>query len=183
MTIPINQRLDHNDEEFYRILMDTVSKKIRVAVPGIIQSFDAETQTVTAQIAIRESVEDKTTLESKWVSINVLVDVPIVVPRAGGFSITLPVQAGDECLIIFSDVCVDAWWSNGGVQNQAERRRHDLSDGIALLGCYSQPRKVSNYSTTNLQIRSDDGTTMIDMGNGEINLNATTVKANGTVIG
>ncbi|WP_457849452.1 hypothetical protein, partial [Staphylococcus aureus] len=49
-------------------------------------------------------------------------------------------------------------------------RMHDLSDGFAILGFRSQPRALSNISTTSAQLRSDDGATFIDLnpGTGEI---------------
>lgn len=81
-----------------------------------------------------------------------LLDVPIVLPRAGDYILTLPVQAGDECLVIFADQCIDAWWQNGGVQNPMERRRHDLSDGFAILGTWSQPRRLAKFSTDTMQL-------------------------------
>lgn len=100
-------------------------------------------QTVRVQPAIREVVtgSDYTPVS---IPLPELLDVPIVLPRAGDYVITLPVRAGDECLVIFADQCIDAWWQNGGVQNQMERRRHDLSDGFAILGTWSQPEDWSS---------------------------------------
>lgn len=66
-----------------------------------------------------------------------------MMPRGGGFALTFPVAAGDECLVVFADACIDSWWQSGGVQNQAEKRRHDLSDGIVIPGLWSQPNKLA----------------------------------------
>lgn len=128
-----------------------LSANLRVAVPGIIQAFDSVEQTVRVQPAIRELVtgSDYTPVS---IPLPELLDVPIVLPRAGAYVITLPIQAGDECLVIFADQCVDAWWQNGGVQNQMEKRRHDLSDGFAILGTWSQPRRLSQYRTDSMQL-------------------------------
>ena len=90
--------------------------KTRVCMPGIIQSFDAAAQTVTVQPALREKM--LVDGDEYWIDIPLLVDVPIVVPRAGGYALTLPIQAGDECLVVFGDMCIDGWWQSGGVQNQ-----------------------------------------------------------------
>ena len=128
-----------------------LSANLRVAVPGIIQAFDSVEQTVRVQPAIRELVtgSDYTPVS---IPLPELLDVPIVLPRAGAYVITLPIQAGDECLVIFADQCIDAWWQNGGVQNQMEKRRHDLSDGFAILGTWSQPRRLSQYRTDSMQL-------------------------------
>jgi len=172
----IAQRTE-NKEEFYRIMADKSKFEIRVAVPGIVQSFNANEQTVTVQPAIRERVRSQSGA-MKYVALPLLLDVPVVFPRAGGYVLTMPVAPGDECLVIFGDSCMDAWWSSGGVQNPIEKRRHDLSDGYAIMGTWSQPRKISNYSTNSAQLRTEDGTTHIGIQPGIINLDAATVNIN-----
>ena len=153
---------------------------LRVSIPGIIQSFDPIEQTVTVQPAIKERIIGPDG-DLQMVNLPLLLDVPIVIPRAGGVVLTMPIQAGDECLVIFADMCIDAWWSQGGVQVQAERRRHDLSDGFAILGTWSQPRRISDYSTTSTQLRTEDGSQCIDISQNGINLRGN-VKINGVTI-
>jgi hypothetical protein len=99
----------------------------------------------------------------------------------------LPVKNGDECLVIFADMCIDAWWSNGGIQNQIERRRHDLSDAICIPGIWSQKKKISGYSTTSAQLRTEDGSQKIDISPSNITISGNvdltgTVKINGVVV-
>ncbi|KIS22011.1 Gp138 family membrane-puncturing spike protein [Clostridium botulinum] len=167
-----------SDTEMFRSMGDGWKNVLRVACPGIIQSFDPETQTVTVQLALREHIT-KPDFTKEWVNLPLLLDVPIVIPRAGGYCLTMPIQQGDECLVIFADMCIDSWFTYGGIQNQIEKRRHDLSDGFAILGTWSQPNKIENYSTDACQLRTIDGTTSIDIKPGEINMNASKVKANG----
>lgn len=183
MSVTINERLaedGHNKEEFYRLMMDSLSSQLRVSIPGIIQSFDPLAQTAIVQPAIREKVTNPDLTQS-WVTLPLLLDVPIVLPRAGGFALTFPIAAGDECLVIFADMCIDGWFSSSGIQNQIEKRRHDLSDTFAVMGIWSQPNVLPNYSTTAAQLRTKDGTAYISIANGEIDIVATTVKINGTV--
>jgi hypothetical protein len=52
---------------------------------------------------------------------------------------------------------------------------HDLSDGFAILGFRSLPRMLSNVSTTSTQLRSDDGSTYVDVAENVITVNAATV--------
>jgi|GEM_PF-649524 uncharacterized protein (DUF2345 family) len=143
---------------------------LRCAAPGIIQSFDEETQTVTVQLVIRDLIYIDT-LQS--VPIPLLADVPIIVPRAGDFVITIPPKKGDECLVVFADSCIDSWWKEGedkigdpnlrGTRDPMSRRRHDLSDGFAILGVWSQPNKVEKYATDGLEIRTVDGKNKIQL--------------------
>lgn len=176
MARTVSERLGSFDE-LLRITKDEVSSNLRSAIPGIIKNFNSTTQTAEVQVAIREKVRD-ISLNETWVNIPLLLDVPIVMPRAGGYILAMPVEAGDECLVVFGDMCIDAWWSNGGVQNQIEKRRHDLSDAFAILGAWSQPRKISNYPTDAAQLRTEDGNTYIELKDGEINLVAASVKIN-----
>lgn len=158
-----------SEEEYHRVNADAIKNDLRVSCPGIIQSFDADTQTVTVQLALREKMK---TLDDKeeWVQIPPLLDVPIVIPRAGGYALTLPIKKGDECLIMFSDMCIDAWFSHGGIQNQIEKRRHDLSDAFAILGTWSQPRKISNYSEDSAQLRNESGSAYIELKGDVVNI-------------
>ena len=137
----ITERL-YSEEEQQRAAAFNNSAQLRVAIPGLVESFDAEKQTVSVQPAITENIQ---TGESavKATQLPILTDIPICFPRAGGYCITLPVKKGDECLLVFADMCIDGWWQSGGVQDQMETRRHDLSDAFAIIGTTSQPRKVN----------------------------------------
>jgi hypothetical protein len=63
--------------------------QLRVAMPGIIESFDATKLVATVSIAVQEWCIVQGV--PQWTSIKLLVDVPVQFPRAGGFSITFPV--------------------------------------------------------------------------------------------
>ncbi len=151
-------------------------KGLRVALPATVVSFNATKQTITAAPNITEIVRISGVLTIK--SLPLLVDVPIVIPRAGGFSLTVPVAAGDECLIVFADSCIDAWWQSGGQQNQIEQRRHSLADGFALLGPWNQKRVLANYSTASAQLRNDAGTVVVDVAGSQVTVTAPTVQVN-----
>lgn len=185
--ISVAQRV-HAQSEQWEMAIRQALFDLRVATPGIVQSFDATKQTAVVQPVIRESIANPATLAAMWVPLPQLLDVPIVIPRAGNFLITVPVTAGDECLIVFADSCIDAWWERGGQQNQPFLRRHDLSDAFAVLGCWSQPNKVSDYSTEAIQIRTLDGTSIIEIdASGDVNVTAPnvnlTVTGNVTIAG
>jgi hypothetical protein len=148
---------------------------LRSSIPGIVVSFDAIKQTCVVQPAIQEIVllpPPSTSSTSKPdvtqniptnVTIQPLEDVPVIMTRAPGWSITLPIVKGTECLLVFADTCIDGWWQNSGVQPPFDRRRHDLSDAMALFGPWSQPNVLRNYSTSSMQLRSDDQSVVIDL--------------------
>ncbi|KKX52445.1 Gp138 family membrane-puncturing spike protein [Brevibacillus borstelensis] len=182
MGVSINERLGDNEIEFYNTLIDKVFTTLRVSVPGIIRKFDHVTQTAEVQVALREHVRQEN-MEYVWTEIPPLQDVPVVFPRGGGYALTFPIKEGDECLIVFSDMCIDAWFSSGGVQNQIEKRRHDLSDAICIPGLWSQPKKLENFSRDAVHLRSDDGSAYISLTKDELNIVVPRVKINGINFG
>lgn len=172
----------NDNEEGTRLAQDGHQSRIWTAMPAIVQSFNLSTMTCVCQIAIQGRYEDQDG-NVNFVNIGVIQDVPIVFPSAGGFTITFPVAAGDEVLVIFASRCIDSWWQNGGVQNKPmEYRMHDLSDGFAIPGPKSQPKKITGILSSGLQIRSDDLSVFIALTNdGKVSIRASEVDIVGNV--
>ncbi|EPU9086290.1 Gp138 family membrane-puncturing spike protein [Enterobacter hormaechei] len=161
--MPVSPRAqDGSEQQAFDAQKLSIFTGLRVAMPGIIQSFDPSTVTCTVQPAIYgQKVGDDGSTASE--AIPILPDVPVVFPRGGGCTLTFPVKPGDECLLVFSDRCIDFWWQNGGVQEAVDTRQHDLSDAFAIVGPQSQAKKISGISTTAAQFRSDDGSTYLEI--------------------
>lgn len=137
--------------------------EIWTALPGTVASdLNPGKRTVTVQPSIQAKAQNKDGSFS-WVTLPVLPDVPVYFPEGGGVTLTFPVKAGDECLVVIASRCIDAWWQSGGVQVQADLRMHDLSDGFALVGVSSVPRVISAISTTRAQLRSNDGQAFVEL--------------------
>jgi Phage protein Gp138 N-terminal domain/Chaperone of endosialidase len=164
----IAQRLALESEQ-WKLNNWQLLSKIHVAMPGIILAYDAATQTVQVQLAIKDKIVlDNLRQDREFYPI---AEVPLVLPRAGGFALTVPVMPGDECLVIFADMCIDAWWTSGGSDNsQQSRRRHNISDGFAVLGTWSQPRRLPLYSPATAQFRTDDGATYVEVTPTDVNV-------------
>ena len=155
MTIGIGELYGGEDQRF-QVISENIGFKTHVALPAIVQSFNAQAQTVDVQPTIRERV----ILEDNSISYQqypLLINVPILYPQAGDYSITFPIKRGDECLVIFSDISIDNWWLYGNVQNPIEQRRHDLSDGIAIFGLKNQSKLVGQSVSNSLVIKNGNG--------------------------
>lgn len=161
MTISVSERIG-DQQQLLKIFSHAISSQLRVAMPGIIQSFDADKVTCEVQPAIKGTLTDSQG-NVQSVNLPLLVDVPVIFPRGGGVTMTFPVKNGDECLVVFADRCIDFWWQNGGVQEAVDPRQHDLSDAFAFIGAQSQKQKISNMSTDAMQLRSDDGSTYFEL--------------------
>lgn len=169
MPVSLNSQVA-GEQETLNQLKKQVSSMLRVALPGTVESFDAETVTATIQLGILGLSDG----ESK--ALSVLNDVPVMFPRGGGCSLTFPVNKGDECLVIFADRCIDFWWQSGGIQEPVDERMHDLSDAFCIVGPQSQAKKIGGISTSAVELRSDDGET-------KLSLNPASGAINGTAPG
>lgn len=166
MAISLNERSPY----LLNIIKDAVNAglaNIWHALPCEVESYDPDAVTISAQPLIKIPVKQSDG-SIKLEQLPLLLDVPVMFPCAGGFTITHPINRGDECFISFASRNIDLWWQSGGIQNPFDTRIHDLSDGFAFFKPQSQAKKISNISTENLEIRSDDNATKIQITPGGI---------------
>lgn len=122
-------------------LKSAIRQEMHCALPAVVESYDKAAQTVTVKPTLRERLSGGT-----YVELPLLSDIPVFFPGGASSGITFPVQKGDECLVIFADRCIDAWFQYGGIQNPVSLRRHDLSDGFAFVGFRSQHNALTGIS-------------------------------------
>lgn len=152
-------------------------KELHTSIPGIIETFNAEKQLASIQPAIKRIFVtrngDKEILVPS--DLPILINVPIIFPRGGGFSLTFPVKKGDECLLTFCERSIDRWHNTGKIEVPGARRFHSLSDATAFVGLSSLINKIPNYDNINTQFRSDDSKVEITLlDNGTISIKAET---------
>jgi hypothetical protein len=150
-------------EEVGQSAVDTALKNLHTCLPGIIHSYNATKQTAEVQPAIKRIFTEKGA-----VNLPLCVDVPVVFPGGGNFYLTFPIIAGDECLLIFSERCIDGWAIDGVISEPEDYRQHDLSDGFAFVGVNSQPNKLAGVSTAGAELRNRAGTVKMTMNNSGI---------------
>ena len=110
---------EHKRYEELLALKQDILASLHCALPGIVESFDTETQTAV----IRPAVKSRT-----GVAYPLLRDVPVFMPAA------FEVNPGDGCLVIFADCDIDRWVETGEAEVPASARMHSLSDGFAFVG-------------------------------------------------
>lgn len=161
MAVSLNER----SPDMLQIIKDAIRGELAnlwTSLPCIVDSYDADAVTVVAQPTIKVPVK-KINGSVELVQLPLLMDVPVMFPCAGGFTITHPINVGDECFVSFASRNIDIWWQSGGVQNPFDTRKHDLSDGFAFFRPQSQANKIKNISTTDLEIRNDANTCKIQI--------------------
>lgn len=137
--------------------IDSRVKELHTSLPGIIESFDAATQTVTIQPAVKRVFKTTDGASTTLIptALPKLINVPIQYPRGGGFSLTFPIHAGDEGLIIFCERAIDTWHDTGKVSVPNARRFHSLSDATVHVGLSSLTNKVPDYDPDHVVLKSD----------------------------
>jgi phage baseplate assembly protein gpV len=136
-------------------------KDLHTSMPGIIESFDPVTQTASVQPAVRRIFIENEKLVPR--DLPLLINVLVIFPRGGGFSLTFPVAKGDECLLTFAERSFDNWHKFGEVRDPGARRFHSLSDATAYVGISSLPNKIPNYDPVNTQLKKDDGSASLSI--------------------
>lgn len=127
---------------------------------GRIVSFDAASQTARVALLVLRMVGS----EAK--ACPILVDVPVFVPAGGSARLTMPVAAGDSCLVLFSDLDIDNWFESGAQAAPNSPRLHSLADGFALVGFRSRANPIPDYSATDAELRNGDA--LVAIGDGKI---------------
>lgn len=133
--------------DLLRSVKYNVMESLNCAMPGVIQSFDGTTKTAEVQLMIKRVYNDRV------VSYPLLVDVPVFTLQGGGGAVYMPVQKGDPCLVLFADRNIDVWYSNGTEAAPANKRCHDLSDGIALVGICNAISTLEDYPADEARVR------------------------------
>ena len=128
-----------------------------VSIPGEIVEFNSENQTAKIQITIERKLDGISS------PIDILEDVPVVFSRSGGYALTMPVNIGDSCHVIFSDRSLDIWLDTGVIADSGDSRIHALSDGIAYLGLSAFTNSLPAFSSTQVELRTENGDTKLSM--------------------
>lgn len=161
---------------FASVILEAIRARMvetHTALPGVIELFDPATQTAKVRIPLKRHIRNTDTsaeTEEEW---PILPAVPVWMPHAGSFHVTLPVAPGDECLVLFLERDVSRWYENSQEEAPETRRVHDISDGVALVGLNSKPQRIGSYNASDLVIGNDAGTqSVILRENGDVEVEA-----------
>lgn len=166
-----SERIVNRSEAQQKAIQSAINGLL-TALPAQIVRVDFATLTATVQPTIQAKIF-KSDGSSAFVNLPELLDVPIVFPHGGGCSLTFPLSAGDEGLVVLSSACIDSWWQSSGVQVPYEFRHNDLSDAFFIAGCWSKPKAIT-ASGTCAQLRTDDGQAFVQLDPGSKKITAQT---------
>ena len=157
--------------------MDSRVSKIHTAMPGRVVSYDPSTNRASVQPNGDYKSED-----GRNIQYPIIHNVPIQFPmgQGGTAGITFPINAGDGCLLVFSETQNDDFLG-GNKGDSEDSRRHSLNDAIAIPGVYAgaAPSNVSHPGDVCVFI----GGTMLRISEGSVEITGATLTVSGDVIG
>lgn len=162
-----------------RDLKSDTMKAINCVQVGRIEAFDPETQSASIQVLIKQVKDlfpDGTRILQEY---PVLLQCPVMMMFGGGGLLTMPIAAGDECIVLFNDMEIDNWYVNGGSQATTTYRVHDVSDGFALVGIKNLQTHFSDYFMAGVRLAF--GGQKMEISNGLIETVSTLFKHNGNM--
>ncbi len=145
-----------------------------------IQSFNSDTQTVTATINYKRSMQRRATDGTYgivYIDYPILLDVPVIILSGGAFQLTFPIAAGDTCMILFNDRDMDNWLESGQIGPVASPRLHSFADGVALIGLRPSSSPIANYDATRAKLFNGD--TMVGVSAEKVKIANTLYTLNG----
>lgn len=158
--------------ELFRISQDNTLAKIHKAFPGKVTAYDAQTQTAHVQPQLKRMILDEDGGKT-YESLPLLPYVPVLFPRAGGYTMTLPLGPGDFVWVMISDAGLSEWLETGQESEPWDTRRHHPSGAVCYPGCYPDTQPLADADTGGLMLGKDGAETQIRISPSEIKLGAT----------
>lgn len=123
-------------------------RRLHVAGPGKVKSYNASARTVDIEPMIVAPIPAGTDEDDgdEEAPLPVLMNVPVQFPRAGGVEITMPVQAGDTMLILFTDWDLGRWRASGEKRRPITSAKHGISGAVAIPGLYPSNAAAASFS-------------------------------------
>lgn len=119
-----------------------VFSSLRVCLPGTVSGVDLVNRTVDVTIGVLQNTTKQGLPDGLDFPYPQLLACPMVTLYGGHVGVVMPVAVGDECLVIFSDRCLDSWFKTGQPTPLPNFRMHDIGDGFALIGLSSLGKKI-----------------------------------------
>lgn len=143
-------------------VMDVLKRDLNCIKIGTIEDFDNETQTASVKITLKRIVSISEQNIKTCRDFPILLEVPCIILSGGSSYIQMPIENGDNCILLFSDEDLEGWLSTN-TDVPSSDRRHDLSDAVCLVGLSNITRSIDDFSNDKIKIQfSKDSHVTID---------------------
>ena len=129
---------------------EQIFNKLNCHQIGKIVKFYSEDQTADINICFKKEVRNLKTQTVEIKDFSLLLKCPVM-----GTYITYPIKQGDYCLVCFNDCNIDSWFEKAENQIPNTNDRHNINDGIAIVGLNNLITKFNNYETERINLRNN----------------------------
>ncbi len=140
-----------------------IMKSINCTQIGIIQSFDTATQTATIKLALKKVVSVNPDGTRTIEEYPLILKCPVMTLFGGVDFLSMPIVAGDNCIVLFNDRELDNWQATGGGTAPTSPRLHDMSDAIAIVGIRPLTNSIVNYLANGIRLSHGGGNSQMDL--------------------
>lgn len=121
-----------------QVISMAIDRKLRAvgkALPGTVVSYDAVTETCVVRPGVNRlvpSVQDD--VPDDFEELPALQDVPVMWPRARGFSLVGSLGSGDTVFLVCCDRDISGWRATGQPSDPEDVRQHSWGSVVAIPG-------------------------------------------------
>ena len=163
LAIKYNEIEYKNFEQALGFVFNQQFKKLYTCLPGIVQFYDETTKRAQVLPAIQRTFTDGSSI-----SMPILVDVPIIFPSGGGFTITMPITNGDSVLIMFSQRGITEFKKYFDESLPDIDSLLSIQDAIAIPGFGAL--SISPNLSDGANMQTEDGTNSVSVNNNKVEL-------------
>lgn len=155
-------------------LFDLVKKETKLEINcnhlATIQSYDGDANTCTAKINYQRTFfkESNGSYIAENYDFPVLEDIPVIRILGGATGLNVPIEEGDQCLLMFNDRSMDNWFAGLNDGPVSNGRLHSLSDGLALIGLKGNDDSAFFYDAERIVLYN--GTTGVGVGSDKVKI-------------
>lgn len=161
--------------EVHRRILETDRTEVHTWLPARVRSYNDGAQTAEIEIGVREvlpSGDDDT--PDTVQDFPILVDVPVMHLRGGGYFLHVPLEAGDTGIVMFAETDIGAWRasSDGAPTDPGTGVRHGMAGAIFVPGLHLYGAGLSGGDR-------GDGITLGREGGPAVKVRTSTIEAGG----
>lgn len=135
---------------------------------GTIQSFDPATQLASIKLSMLQVVDVMEDGTKTYAEYPLIQECPVVTLFGGVDFLSMPITAGDNCIVLFNDREIDNWVYFGDGRSATVEKLHDLNNAIALVGIRPLTNSIGNYLANGIRLSHGNGESQMDLKDGLI---------------
>ena len=138
------ERDDLPTDELLRLALEGTLADVHTSCSATVVSYDSAKKRANVKVVVRRALRGSDgTL--KYEGPLTIPNVPVVGLGAGGFYLSLPVEAGDAGRLHFAETDESQWETSGEVSNPRDLTRHGLGSCVFVPSPRQPPATVGAY--------------------------------------